>query len=129
MRKTILLLAILLIPTLVKAESINPIDVLKKIPEMKQGIAFDVAEGEFKYITTTGIAKYDNFGLDVGFASDSKLVATLSYDIGGLKQIGIDTPITNLIDLRVGIYAGYGRLTGDNEFSWGPEVTIINVKF
>jgi hypothetical protein len=129
MRKLILLLILLLTPILAKADELTVINSLKSLPGIKQGIAFDVSEAKFNYLSTLGILKYGSLGLDAGYSSDDKLVATLSYDIGGLNKIGIDTPITNLIDLRVGMYAGYGRLTGSNEFSWGPEVTVVQIKF
>lgn len=102
---------------------------MKKIPALKQGVAFDVAEGEFKYLSTVGILKYDDFGLSAGYSGDDKVVATLTYRIGGLNRFGIDTPITNLIDIEVGYYIGIGRLTGSNEVSHGPSITILNVKF
>lgn len=125
--KKLILLLLLLLPTLSRAEGI--IDTLKSLPGFKQGVAFDVEEGKINYLTTVGIIKYDNFGLSAGFSSDSKAVATLSYRLGGLNNFGIDTPITNWIDLEVGVYAGYGRLTGSNEFSWGPSLTILKVSF
>lgn len=112
-----------------KAEDFSVIDALKKLPDTKHGIAYDATSYRFNYLTTLGILKYGDFGLDAGFSSDDKAVATLSYDIGGLKKLGFSTPITDLIDLRVGIYGGYGRLTGSNEWSYGPTVTIVNVKF
>lgn len=108
---------------------VSVIDTLKTLPGLKQGMAFDVEEGQFNYLTTIGIIKYNDFGLSAGYSSDNKAVATLTYRLGGLNRFGIDTPITNLVDIEVGMYAGYGRLTGSNEFSWGPSVTILNVKF
>lgn len=129
MKKLFLILAVLLIPTLVKAEPVDLIENLKKIPSLKQGIAYDIADSKINYLSTVGVIKYSDCGLDVGYSSNNKAVAVLSYDIGGLKKLGLDTPITNLIDVRVGFYAGYGRLTGSNEFSYGPTVTVIDVKF
>ena len=112
-----------------QADDFSIINALKTVPGIKQGAAFDVVENRFSYLSTIEVLKYDNFGFDVGFASDDKLVGNLSYNLGGLKQLGIDTPITNLIDVRVGIYGGWGRLTGSNEWSFGPTVTILSVKF
>lgn len=126
---SLLILLSLLIPTLAQADEFSIINALEKVPGIKQGAAFDVVENRFSYLSTIEVLKYDNFGFDVGFASDDKLVGNLSYNLGGLKQLGIDTPITNLIDVRVGIYGGWGRLTGSNEWSYGPTVTIISVKF
>lgn len=129
MRKLILALLLLALPTFAQADDIKIIDSLKKIPGLKQGVAFDLTESKFNYMTTVGIIKYNDFGLSVGYSGDDKIVANLEYNLGGLRRFGIDTPITNLIDLSVGMYAGYSRLTGSNEFSYGPSVTVISVKF
>ena len=120
---------LLLLPNLSKADEFNIIDTLKKLPITKHGVAYNVKDYEVNYLTTVGIARYGALDLDAGFSSDSKAVATLSYELGGLKRFGIDTPITNFINLRVGAYVGYGRLTGSNEFSWGPAITLAEVKF
>lgn len=125
-----LILAVLMLaPTMAMADAISIINTLKQLPDLKQGVAFDLTENEFNYLSTVGVLKYGDFGLNAGYSADNKLVATFNYDIGGLKKLGIDTPITNLIDLSVGFYAGYGRITGDNEFSYGPTVSVINVRF
>lgn len=124
-----LILVAALLPTLAKADSLVVPDILKKLPDLKQGVAFDLTEYKFNYLSTVGIIKFNDFGLSAGYSSDDKIVATLNYDLGGLRKFGIDTPITNLIDLSVGFYAGYGRVTGSNEFSYGPTVTVINLKF
>jgi hypothetical protein len=130
MKKVIasLILAVVLLPTLARAD-FSVIDSLQKLPGLKQGVAFDVTDSKFNYLSTIGIIKYDDAGLSAGFSSDSKLVATFTYRLGGLNRFGISTPITDLIDIEVGMYAGYGRLTGSNEFSWGPSLTVLNVKF
>lgn len=108
---------------------INITDTLKKLPGLKQGAAFNITDSKVEYITTIGLVKYNDFGLSGGFSSSDKAVATLSYHLGGLNKFGINTPITDLIDLEAGIYVGYGRLTGSNEFSWGPSLTIVSIKF
>lgn len=138
MRKLILALPLFLLLTaasradepsiVVDDKNISITDTLKTLP-FKQGVAFDLTESKFNYLTTVGILKYNDFGLSAGYSSSDKIVATLEYNVGGLRQFGIDTPITNLIDVSVGVYAGFGRVTGSNEFSFGPSLTVINVKF
>jgi len=125
----LVMLALLAIPRLSQAEDVKVGDILSKIPALKQGVAFDISESEFNYISTINVLQYKDFGLGAGYATDDKAVVTLNYNLGGLKKIGIDTPITNFIDITVGMYAGYGRVTGSNEFSLGPSLTIIDVKF
>ncbi len=128
MKKLLMLLALLLLPTLGRAD-VGIIDTLKSLPGFKQGVAFDVTESEFNYLTTIGIIKYNDVGISAGYSGDDKIVATLTYNLGGLKRFGIDTPITNLIDIEAGYYFGFGRIGGDNETSHGPVLTIVNVKF
>lgn len=126
--KKLLLAVLLLVPSLSQAE-LNIIDTLKNVPSTKHGVAYDAKESKINYITTFDVLKKGDFSLGAGYSSDNKVVATVSYNLGGLKKLGIDTPITNLVELNVGAYAGFGRLTGSNEFSAGPQVTIISVKF
>lgn len=135
MQRIILVLAFLLIlPTLAKAEPLNVSEQLAKLPSLNQGIAFDARNSEFNYITTADILTWKDFTLGGGYSADNKLVATIAYDIGGFKKLGIDVPILNYVDLRVGAYLGmsdFSTASSDdrNKLSWGPSVTIVSIKF
>jgi hypothetical protein len=146
MKRLALILAVLLAPNLSQASVLSGVEmfsgfqnsgnnrvgvsnVLQSIPETQHGMAFDLTEHKFSYLTTTSVAKKGNISLDAGFSTDNKAVSVLSYDLGGLQRLGIDSKLTNLINVKAGFYVGYARLTGDNEMSYGPTVTIISAKF
>ena len=124
------------------AQSISVGDLIKKIPALKQGVAWSVLDSKVNYLTTMDIVTWKGFALEAGYAADaentgSKLVAVISYDVINLKERGVTVPILDLIDLRLGMYAGVGDINlgdgpamrGNNEFDWGISATAVSVKF
>jgi len=107
-------------------------DTLSKIPSLKQGIAYSITESDFSYLSTFEIANYKGFALEAGYSQKNKLVGVISYELVNAKKLGITLPVLDLIDCRVGLWAGYSGIKLDNDnaaFEWGPSVTLINVKF
>ena len=128
--------------TIAHAEAINLPDLLAKLPALKQGVAYSVLDSKVNYLTTMDIVTWKGFALEAGYAADaentgSKLVAVISYDVINLKERGVTVPILDLIDLRLGMYAGVGDINlgdgpamrGNNEFDWGISATAVSVKF
>lgn len=139
MKKLFMALVGLLIASNVMAQEISIVDSLKKIPAIKQGIAFSTVDSKFNYLATFDVAKFKGFNLEVGYAGEAKetankLVAVVSYDLLKLKNV-IDLPILNLIELRPGVYAGYGRIEGADrgkiagEADFGVSLSVISLKF
>lgn len=111
-------------------------DIVNKIPNLKQGVAYDFNSRNVEYFTTAEVANYKGFSLSGGYATSDKIVASLDYDLGGLEKLGINLPLLSMIDLRVGAYVGIGNLSsassngnGRNKFAYGPEVTVVSLKF
>lgn len=141
---SVLILGIfLLYPVAVKAdEGVSISDSLKQIPSIKQGVAWSFADNKLNYLATAEILSYKGFSLEAGYAGDAdstdhKAVAVLSYDLLNLKKLGVNVPILDLLDFRVGGYVGYGRVQigtneerdGNNQFDYGASVTAISLKF
>lgn len=109
------------------------------IPDMKQGIAWSLQDNEINYLSTVEVAKFKNVSLELGYSgraknSGDKIAAVLSYPIVKLKDLGVDMPIIDLIELNVGAYAAVGRVQledtdGGNEWDAGLSATLINLKF
>ena len=140
MRKFSLLVGLILLCGVAKAEDVSIIDGLKKLPGLKQGVAFSIDDAKVNYLTTVDVAKFKGFNLEAGVAMDSektgtKAVAVLSYDLFNAKKAGIDMPVLDLIDIRPGVWAGYGRIEGfqdgqlKGEGDWGVSVTALSLKF
>lgn len=142
MFKRVLVLAVLLIlvPSLSKADSTSPVSVsgiFSSLPNLKQGIAYDIKSGNAAYFSTAEILNKWGFSVSGGYASSSGIVASLDYDIGGLSKLGINIPLLTAVDLRVGFMVGLSDIstassTGDaerNKLIYGPEVTIVSTKF
>ena len=98
--------------------------------DLKQGVAYSVVDNKVNYLSTAKVAEKDKFALEIGYAGSRndtghKIVGVISYDVLELKKY-IDIPILDLIKIRAGIYGGYGRLTGSNEFDAGISATLIS---
>jgi len=111
--------------------TISHADVTVKLPDMKQGIVYDVDTNDFKYVTTTPVVELKGLTLEAGYASEDALVGVISYKLLELKDY-IDLPILDLVELNVGYTVGVKRIgsgAGNNEFMHGPSLTLLNVKF
>jgi len=141
-RKFLLISYLILMCSVARAEDFSVIDGLKKLPGMKQGIAYSVLDSKINYLSTIEIMQWAIFTLEAGYAGDSdttdhKLVGVVSTSLLNLKQLGVNVPILDLIDFRLGVYAGVGGINlgdgpdmrGNNEFDWGASLTAITVKF
>lgn len=142
MKKLLIGLMFAMVCAVGHAESLSIADTLQKVPGMKQGAAFSLVDSKFNYLSTLDVAKFKDLTLEVGYAGRAKLtgdkvVAVVSYPIFNAKEFGITWPIADLIDLRLGAYAGYGRveigsidtMKGNNELDFGASLTAISVKF
>lgn len=140
MKKFSVLLALVLLAGVARAESVSIIDSLKKIPGLKQGVAFSMMDNKLNYLTTMDIISVKGINLEAGYSADAektghKAVAVLSYDLFNAKKAGVTIPVLDLIELRPGVYIGYGRIEGfqdgglKGEMDLGFSVTAINLKF
>lgn len=122
------------------------VDDLSKLPAWKHGVAYSVADQKFNYLTTlelfNDLLGCKGLALEAGYSGKAentrdKLVAVLSYDVLNLKDMGVKTPILDLVDFRVGVYGGIGRIEagtvpvmrGNNETDYGVSLTAVSVKF
>lgn len=109
------------------------LETAKKVPDLKQGIAFSLIDNQVNYLSTAQIAEWKGISLEGGYAgtakdTGNKVVAVISYPLLKLKNY-ISLPVLDLIELNLGVYAGYGRILGSNEFDAGISGTAINLKF
>ena len=114
-------------------ESINVGDLVQKLPGLKQGAGFSLIENEVNYLTTIELVNFKGFALEGGYNSKDKIVAVISADLINLKKLGCTVPILDLIDLRIGVYGGYGSINSqeidNSEWDAGLSLTAISVKF
>lgn len=118
---------------------LNLREVADKIPALKQGIAFSLADNKLNYLSTIEIASWKGVTLEGGYAAAAentghKIVGVISYPILNLKNMGVTLPVLDLVELNIGAYAGFGRLESinqldDSEFDYGLSATLIKVKF
>lgn len=112
-------------------------EVLDKLPALKQGIAFDIAESDgLSFLSTLELIKWKGISLEAGYSSTDKIVGVISYQLLRLKDLGVTVPILDLLEANVGFYLGYSRVqlndgfgNGNNEQSYGPSLTLISTKW
>ena len=131
-----ILLAVLFVVGMIgiaRADSLSIGDTLKNLPGAKQGVAFSLIENEVNYLTTIDLVAWKIFTLEAGYNSKDKIVAVASVDVINLKKLGCTVPVLDLIDLRLGVYGGYGHINSQSlsksEWDAGVSATAITVKF
>lgn len=136
MRKLALALILILVGTYPAFAELSIGETLKKIPSIKQGIGYNVADCTIDYLATVEVAKYKGFSFEVGYNSSDKAVGVISYEVLNLKNLGVTVPIVDLLSVNVGYYVGWGRIQlgegqggGNNELAHGPSLTLIDVKW
>lgn len=124
----------------VKAELSLP-DLIKKVPALKQGVAYSIADNKLNYISTIEAADWKGVTFEIGYAGAAentghKAIAVVSYPILKLKDLGVNIPVLDLVEFNLGLYGGYGRIQlndgqgdGNNEWDYGISATLLNIKF
>ena len=139
MRNLLLVCLILLLPTLSNAQSTTGIDISTIISKLTlhEAVGYDIKSGNITAYTSADLLDWKGLSLSGGYSTSSAVVASLDYDIGGLSKLGITSPLLSILDLRVGMFVGMsdistattGGTAGRNKLVWGPEVTLVSVKF
>ena len=134
MKKLVLaFVAMFLMCGVARADDLVIGDMLKKIPDMRQGIAYSFYDNDICYLSTMEVMKFKGISLEAGYSSKDKAVAVLSYELLNLKKMGVEIPVLDLISFQPGIFAGWGSINTQeldrSEFDWGISATIISVKF
>ena len=137
MKKLVIMFLLLGVCGFANAESLKLSEILEKFP-LKQGVAWSLVDDELNYLSTVEVAKWKILSLELGYAGAAentghKAIAVLSTSLLNAKKLGIDVPILNLIDLNVGLYAGYGSINGqalgDSELDAGVSATLLSIKW
>jgi len=120
-------------PSAIKLTNFNAPAIINKIPPLKQGIVFNAVENKVEYLASLEVANWKGFGLDVGYVSEDALAIAFTYDLIKLKDLGVNVPILDLIEIKPLLYASAGRFEGSSftnaETSWGVGATLISVRF
>ena len=120
------------------ADTLSLTDTVKaigeKLPPMKQGVMYDFAGKQVRALSTFEVANWKNISLEAGYATSDAMVATISYPIVKLKDLGVTIPILDLVECNVGGTVGIARIGGtggdsQNQLVAGVSVTLINLKF
>ncbi len=132
------ILALILLPSLSRAQAtpVSISDILSKVT-MHEAVGFDINSKNAVSYTSADLIDWKDLSLSAGYGTSSAVVASIDYDIGGLAKLGLNVPILNLIDLRVGFMVGLSDISTAsssgsaerNKFLYGPEITIVSTKF
>ena len=141
MRKFSLLVGLMLVCGIARAE-LSVTETMSKMPGLNQGIGFSLIDNRINYLTTLDIVSWKGITLEAGYAGSAKntgdkAIVALSYNLWNAKESGVTLPILDLIDVRLGAYAGYGRIQigsedtrdGGNELDAGLSATALRIKW
>jgi len=136
-KKLILVALIAFTATIVRAEALS----LADLPDMKQGVAWSLADNRLNYLATVEIVKaWKGLALEAGYAgaaknTEDKVVLVASYDVFKASDV-TKIPLLKYIVFRPGAYIGYGRVDvtegqgkGNNEFDYGVSASFLEIKF
>ena len=143
MKKVLSILAVLMLLSGVAfaqaTGSTNTIDISTIISKLTlhEAVGFDIKSGNMTSYTSADILDYGSLALSAGYSTSSAIVASVDYDIGGLSKLGITSPLLSILDLRVGMFIGISDISTSsssgsaerNKLCWGPEVTLVSVRF
>ena len=137
MRKWLIALGIVFLMTPPVCAELKLSEVLDKLPVMKQGIGYDIAESDgLNFISTLELAKWKGISLEAGYSTTDKVVGVVSYQLLRLKDLGVTLPVLDLLEANLGFYLGFSRVqlndgfeNGNNEPSYGPSLTLISTKW
>lgn len=126
-RLLLILVALLLLPTLSRADSI--LDKLRELP-LKEGVTYDFTHDRFLNSFGLSIVGYDPIGIDLTWIGIDGIGATLDFNLASLPVKNV--PILKYVKyLNIGYTAGYRTMTltdvtgnpkSDNQFIQGPTV-------
>lgn len=112
---------------IVRAEEINIIDELKKIP-VNNGIFYNLNDSKIEYAITAKILSYRGINLNAGYTIKNTALLSVAYEIVNLEKLGVEIPVLKNIIIDTGWAVGYKKLFDNNEFVNGPSVTL-KIKF
>ena len=104
---------------------------------LHEAVGYDIKSGNMTAYTSADLLDWKGLSLSGGYSTSSAIVASLDYDIGGLSKLGITSPLLSILDLRIGMFVGVSDISTDsssgsaerNKLVWGPEVTLVSVRF
>jgi hypothetical protein len=107
----------------------------------KQGFAWSLQESSPNFMSSVEIIKFEKYLTGLTFSgayigdgddSDHKCAIVMEYPIINFKNIGITTPILNLVDAKVGVWYGAGNLQWDimdTRADYGVSLSLLNFNF
>lgn len=135
-KKLFLVACLIFLASKVSAEEFSLSGALDKIPSIKQGVAFSLADSNLNYMSTINVANFGKYiNLDVGYAgraknTGDKLIAAVSFNL--LESGYIQYPILRYLQVKPCLFLGYGNINAkeitESEFDYGIGVTIFEVK-
>lgn len=139
MKKLMVLLAVALMLSLagpVMAEGLT--DLLDKLPNVKQGVCWDVKEDVLLTSTTADILewKYEDttkaslgIGLVTDFDDYTYPIGEVCYKLGGLEKLGFNYPLAELVKFDLKLWGGREFNTPEKDWHYGLGVGIFDAKF
>lgn len=138
MKKLLLTLALVLMPLMARADTININDIVSKFPALNQDIFYSFTNQQVQYASSATIVSLFNTAnnpdgiihLDLGYTPASEIIGLVSLKLIDLGK-WIQFPIAKYIICEPFVCVGATNLIGDSQkkFDYGVGVKIISIKF
>jgi len=129
--KRIMLVLVLILAMVIPAmaqSTINWGDIIKQTPAVKTGAFYNINDSKIQIINSLTIVEFKGTSLDLGYANQGILCASINYELVKLEKLGVTFPFFKDIVANIGWTVGFKRIAQDNEFVTGPGV-VLKVKF
>ena len=80
---------------------LNLPDIIAGIPDLKAGVIYSLSDKEFEYASTAQLLVWKDLAIEIGYATDDKVIIVVSYPILKLKDLGVNVPILDLIEFNI----------------------------
>ena len=137
MKKFLILMVILLVPCMAKADPSSPEPFVvnisdsktandapaltlmdppevkswfDKIPSLQNVVVWDFKDNRVDYLAMVEAVTYKGFSLNIGYNPAKSAVIALSYDLLNLKDLGVNVPILDLITIKPVVGYGFDRI-------------------
>lgn len=107
---------------------------------LKEGISYSVLDSDWENVSLIELYKISQFSLNAGMRDNDTVLGDIGYDLNKLinpLKVFVEkieflkpiTPILNLINPSLDVYAGVKRLDDQTEFDWGFNIVAISIRW
>ncbi len=103
---------------------------LEDLPNVKSGMVYDLHDNTINQAYCVEVIEKFGLSLNAGYTTNNIAMLAVMYNIGNLKELGLNVPLAQYVDLAVGYSYGYENPTlTTKEARSGLILKVIDGKF